>query len=313
VTYLIPLPGRTDRLDIVEPNSTSVQRALRREGLAAYEPSTVTTLLTLFDRTANLAFFDAGANMVLYALPCAAIFDPEHVHAFEPTPETVEVMQNAVRANRLDIDVIACALGDTDTTAELHLSSVSDSSNSLVKGFKQSVGTVIVPVRRLDTHVDSTGVAPNVMKIDVETFEPAVLAGAIDTIATHRPYIVIEVLHRRGHDHGDEITEVMDPFGYHYYRLDEASTWRAEPRITGSRTGADRDWLLAPEPLDGDFGVSWDDWRSKLRACGPERNSRVPIGRSVLVALRRGGPTEVVATARRYVAALRRERGRTPN
>ena len=290
-----------------------MQRALRRDGLSAYEPSTVTTLLTLFDRTANLVFFDVGANMGLYALLCAAIFDPEHVHAFEPTPATVEVMQNVVRANRLDVDVIACALGDTETTAELHLSSVSDSSNSLVKGFKQSVGTVIVPVRRLDTHVASTGVAPNVMKIDVETFEPAVLAGAIDTIATHRPYIVIEVLHRRGHDHGDEITEVMAPFDYYYYRLDEASTWRAEPRITGSRTGADRDWLLAPEPLDADFGVSWDDWRSQLRACGPERNSRVPIGRSALVALHRGGPTEVVATARRYVAALRRERSRRPN
>ncbi len=55
------------------------------------------------------------------------------------------------------------------------------------------------------------------MKIDVETFEPAVLAGAAETIGRARPYIVIEVLNRRGHDHGIEITEAMTSFGYSYY------------------------------------------------------------------------------------------------
>ena len=312
MTYLIPLPGRTDRLDIVEPNTTSVQRALRRSGLAAYEPATVTTLLTLFeDQGDDLCFFDVGANMGLYALLCAAMFQPSQVHAFEPTPSTVDVMRRAIRANRLDIEVVATALGDEQTTAELYLSAVSDSSNSLVEGFKRSTGTVTVPVQRLDDYVAASGARPNVMKIDVETHEPAVLAGATAMLAEHRPYIVIEVLLRGGRDHGIEITEAMAPFGYSYYRLDGTPSWNVEEVVTGTGSGTDRDWLLAPEPLDVDFGERWAAWRSDLADCEPERNSRVPLTRSVAAALRRGGPKEVVATARRYAAALRRERDRT--
>ena len=313
MTYLIPLPGRADRLDIVEPNSTAVQRALRRDGLAAYEPSTVAALLALFEvQDDDLRFFDVGANMGLYALLCSALFHPVAVHAFEPTPSTVEVLRRVVRANRLDLTVVPAALGDTNGSAQLHLSAVSDSSNSLVAGFKRSVASVEVPVRRLDDYVNETGVAPNVVKIDVETHEPAVLAGALQTIAEHRPFIVIEVLFRGGRDHGIEITEALAPFGYTYYRLDAEPSWKPETTITGTRSGPDRDWLLAPQPLDADFPGRWKVWRRDLAECGPARNSRVPVMRSVVAALRRGGPKEVVVTARRYGAALRRERDRTP-
>lgn len=310
MTYRIPLPGRSGSIDIIDPNATAVQRALRRDGLAGYEPSTIATLLTLFDEhSEGLSFFDVGANMGLYALLCAAIFDPDEVHAFEPTPTTVDVLRKIVRTNRFNVEVVAEALGDVNSTANLHLSTASDSSNSLVEGFKQSTETVSVPVRRLDDYVAASGVAPTIMKIDVETHEPAVLAGASETIARHRPYIVIEVLYRRRRDHGVEITEVMAPHGYTYYRLDEAPSWTAESIVTGTRGRTDSDWLLAPEPLNADFEDRWMGWKGRLAECGPERNSRVPIIRSIEAATRRGGPKEAVAAARRFIAAVRRERG----
>ena len=310
MSYRIRLPAASGsvRLNIVEPNSTSVQRALRRGGLAAYEPPTVATLLTLFEaQRPGFGFFDVGANMGLYALLCAKLFEPGVVTGFEPTPSTASVARKIVKANRLDIDVVAAALSDENGQATLHLSPVSDSSNSLVEGFRDTTESVVVPTMRLDDHVRRTGQHPDVMKIDVETHEPAVLAGAAETIRAHRPYIVIEVLRRRGRDHGVEITEAMEGYGYAYYQLADEPTWARQDEVRGAGT-LDRDWLLAPTPLDDDFPARCQEWRRRLAECGPETNSRVPIHRSVLAAYRRGGPGEVWAAARRYADSIRRDR-----
>jgi len=313
MTYRIPLPdgGRRDRLDIVEPNSTAVQRFLRRDGLAAYEPATVAALLALFEQAGDgFAFFDVGANMGLYALLADTLFEPAAVHAFEPTPATAAVLRKLRKANRSDIDVIEAAASDVAGRAVLHLSNMSDASNSLVEGFKDSHGVTEVATLRLDDHVSRTGVRPDVMKVDVETFEPAVLAGARETIATARPAIVIEVLNRRGHDHGEEITAAMAEHGYSYYRLTAEGDWTARQVVTGTPGSKENDWLLTPEPLDPAFPQRFASWRDRVARCTPDRNSRVPIGRSVAAAMRRGGVSEVYATARRYAAAVHRERDR---
>ncbi|MDX2381222.1 MAG: FkbM family methyltransferase, partial [Acidimicrobiia bacterium] len=140
MSYRIPLPTDGQRsLDIVEPNSTAVQRFLRRNGLAAYEPPTVAALLAVFeDQPDGFGFFDVGANMGLYALLCASLSQPGPVDAFEPTPSTAQVARTIVKKNRLDITVAEIALSDSNGTVTLHLSDKSDASNSLVEGFKTS-------------------------------------------------------------------------------------------------------------------------------------------------------------------------------
>ena len=279
MSYRIRLPSGSDAgtLDIVDPSSTTIQRVLRHRGLAGYEPPTMSTLLALFELQADgFTFFDIGANMGLYAATCASLFAPGAVHAFEPAPGTASVARKIARANRLRIQVFEVALSDGDGVAQLHLSEKSDSSHSLVAGFKRSSGSVDVRTCRLDRHVDRAGVVPDVMKIDVETFEPQVIAGGTETIARHRPIIVIEVLHRRGHDHGEEITEVMQPFGYSYYRLGESPDWRARDRISGSPNGECDDWLLTPDPVDPALTRGFDRYRQRLRSCEARFNSRVP-------------------------------------
>jgi FkbM family methyltransferase len=314
VTYRIPLPegGSHSVLDIVEPNTTAVQRALRRDGLSAYEPPTVAAALALMDLASpTFTFFDVGANMGLYALLAAAMFDGATVHAFEPTPQTVAVLEAAVAANALDIHVVQAAVAETNGTAVLHLSAASDASNSMVEGFKQSYGAVEVVTVSLDEHVRRTGVAPDIMKVDVETYEPAVLSGASETLATYRPSIIVEVLNRRGHDHGEDITRVIESYGYSCYELSARPTWEAQSAVRGRPASLNNDWLLTPQPLAPDFEQRWLRWRTRLDGCGPERNSRVPLMLSARAALRRGGVNEVYAAGRRYLAARRRERDRS--
>lgn len=309
MTYRIRLPegGPHATLDIVEPSTTAVQRALRRDGLAGYEPPTMATLLALFaNQDDGFVFFDIGANMGLYAATCARMFAPGRVHAFEPAPPSAEVVRKIARSNRLDLEVFEVAVGDAEGTASLHLSDQSDVSNSLVQGFKKSSGSIEVSTVRLDDHVRATGAEPDVMKIDVETFEPQVIAGAAETISDTRPLMVLEVLKRRGHDHGEEITAAMEPFGYHYYPLSETPDWEPRDRVQGGSAGVGcNDWLLAPDPIDDSVGQAFDLYRQRLRACEAQFNSRVPLTRAVGATVRRGGVAEVLASSRRYLAERR--------
>ena len=302
MAYRVPLPtgGRRSTLDLIEPNSTAVQRYIRRHGLGNYERPTLATALTLGERSApGFVMFDVGANMGLYGSLVAAMFEPSVVCSFEPAPTTADVARRIAERNDLPVDVHQMGVSDSDGEAELFLSPVSDASNSLVAGFRDTDRTVTVPIVTIDSFTASHGVDPDIIKLDVETHERAVLDGARNTIERHRPAIVIEVLRRKGRDHGVEIQDFFDGLGYAYYELSSTPTWRPSDKIHGSGT-TDRDWLLAPAPIGDDFAERWDHWNRALAACDAHSNPRVPLTASVRAAFRRGGWRELVASGRRY-------------
>ena len=302
MTYLVPLPegGRTDRLDLVDPFSSSVQRLIRRSGLASFEPETAAALLALFEQAdPDFVLYDVGANVGVYSAMAAAMFRPRAVHSFEPSPTTAEKLAKIAWANGGGVAVHECALSDTDGEAALFLSPVSDASNSMVAGFRDAAGEVMVRTRRLDDVVAETGMPPTIIKIDVETHEPAVLAGARETLKQHRPYVVVEVLYRSKQDLGAPISEAFAGLGYSYYALDATPDWQPAERITG-RKGIARDWLLAPEPLSEDFIEHWRLWHERYLACDLAANPRPPIFKSVRSAFERGGSREIASTAVRF-------------
>lgn len=300
--YRVPLPtgGRLSHLDLIEPNTTAVQRAIRRNGLGEYEPSTAAAVLALCDLAApGFVFYDIGANMGLYGALAGSLFAPRIVHAFEPAPASADVAAKIARRNGLPMTVHQVAMSDVPGTAELHLSPVSDASNSLVAGFRETDQSITVETVTLDGVVASTGDVPDIVKIDVETHERAVLDGARDTIERCRPAIIIEVLRRRGRDHGEEISAFFERLDYRCYELSAVPSWEPSPTVRGSGT-TDRDWLLVPDDLDPGFAERWDVWRERWAACTVQRNPRPTIIASVRAAHRRGGWREVVAAGNRY-------------
>lgn len=304
MTYRVPLPvgGRLATLDVIDPSTSGVQRQLRRSGLASYEPSTAAALLSLFEAAGDgFVFFDVGANIGLYASMAAALFEPSSVVAFEPMPPIAEVATAIATANGLAVRVECCAASDTDGFADLHVSPVADTSNSLNPAFRKGAETVRVPLVRLDDVVAS-GPTPDVIKIDVETHEAAVLRGARRTLETHRPALVVEVLSgRRGQDFATEISESLDGLGYSMYELLQLPSFRPEAELHSS-LGETRDWLFTPEPIGDDFSHRWETWSKRLAECTADRNSRAPLGPGLRRAWDRGGAGEVVATARREIS-----------
>jgi FkbM family methyltransferase len=273
-------------LNFLNRKQTAVQSMLRRTGLAGYEPITQATLMTLAEQAPRgAAFYDIGAHIGLYSALVDAVFGRGRkdlqVHAFEPTPGTAEVCRSIRKHNRLGFEVHETALGREPGTAELYLSHVSESSNSLNPDFRKPTGSVSVPVTTLDKAAADHTAWPHLMKVDVETLEAAVLDGAMETIGRWRPWIVVELLPSCDRDELRATMDALAGLGYGFHLLQPEQPWgRRGGSYDGCLTNYCRDWLLAPEPLTDGFYRSMRTWLRAILACDETTNLVVPQGSS---------------------------------
>lgn len=154
--------------------------------LPCYEPETT----GLIDRLVGErgVFFDVGANWGWYALTIASRKGFKGaVHAFEPEPSSFADLASLVDQAGL-AERVAChklALGDRD----------GETSMSLPDGVHSGLATIAPggSLRVVSARLDTLGLpSPQVIKLDVEEHELEALAGAHQTIAKSRPFIVFE-------------------------------------------------------------------------------------------------------------------------
>ncbi len=249
---------------LTAPTAMYVPKQLGRTGLAGYEPHALECFLALTETAGPGSVLDIGANVGLYGLLAAAVGDRD-VRAFEPTPDLAGVARATATANGLDLVVEELALGHEAGTATFFLSDRTDSSNSLAQGFRQSSRQLEVTVDTLDAYCARTGIVPAVLKVDTETTEPDVLAGAERTIAEHRPWILCEVL--VGRRTGD-LAAVMAPHGYTWYHLNDDEPQPVDS-LDGDPTYANLMYLFAPEPVGPAFWARVRAWRQAIAGVQP--------------------------------------------
>lgn len=139
---------------------------------------------------------DVGANLGYFTISMARSVGTEgRVWAFEPVPPTFDRLRLSVSLNRLEqVTPLPLAVGDVDGEAQISFDPQLAGSASL-HGDARLPRTEVrrVPICRLDGLVDAGKVAPpQLIKIDVEGHELAVIRGALATIAQTRPFIVFE-------------------------------------------------------------------------------------------------------------------------
>ncbi len=242
------------------PKYMFIPYKLAENGLSRYEPYALECFLALVEMAGPGAVFDVGANVGLYGLLAQAYGDRE-VHCFEPAPDTAAIARAASTTHGLPMTVAELALGNETGMATLYLSDSTDSSNSLNPQFRPHSKEIVVPLETIDHYVGRTGAAPSILKIDTETSEPEVLAGAEKLIREHRPWIMVEVLWSRVED---RLHAVMDQFDYTYYHLNGPGPRPAAETIVGDSTSTHFMFLLAPEPVDGAFWARMNAWRAAL-------------------------------------------------
>ncbi|MES2208749.1 MAG: FkbM family methyltransferase [Chloroflexota bacterium] len=249
------------RIRFEAPYRSYVPRLLEEHGVRHYEPETMAAFLAAISVLEATEAFDIGANVGVFSI-VASTTTTARITGFEPTPQLAATYRAVASANGLGCEVEEIALGAERGSATLYLSARTDSSNSLVAGFRQAAGTVAVPMERLDDYVIRSGRRPAVMKVDTETTEPAVFEGGLETLRTVRPWIVCEVLAGTTET---RLMALLQPLGYRFHHLGEHGPTEVD-EIVGDPTYRHRDWLFTPDVLPATFAPQYAAWLAAILA-----------------------------------------------
>jgi FkbM family methyltransferase len=167
-------------------------------------------------------FVDVGANFGLHSVLLATRFPELHVDAFEPVPQTVELLRANVAKNACArVDVHAVAVSDTE--GDLVMTSGLATGNHIVPANGSLVGPESVRVSSiaLDGFWKRLGSPPvDTVKVDVEGAEWHVLRGGPGFFG-QGPVLLIELvdewLRRYGHDTA-ECIDLLRTYGYRFAR-----------------------------------------------------------------------------------------------
>jgi len=144
---------------------------------------------------AGMVCWDVGAHVGFYTLLFAELVGPQgKVFAFEPLPRNVDLLRRHVEMNGYrNVRTLPCALADFDGEASF------DPGPNPSMGRIAPSGPLRVPCARADTLVARGEVeAPDVIKIDVEGAEAAVLRGARRAMERH-PAILLATHGEQAH------------------------------------------------------------------------------------------------------------------
>ena len=162
-------------------------------------------------------FYDIGANVGFYTVLASRLVGPRgFIYAFEPLPTNVGYLTRHVELNRLsNVRLFSVALSDKKGHATF------DPGPHRSMGKLAADGSLTVETETVDALVASEKLRPpSCMKIDVEGAEVDVLRGALKTLESAKPMVLVAT-------HSPEIHRcVIDMLREHGYR-----TTALDPRV----------------------------------------------------------------------------------
>jgi FkbM family methyltransferase len=161
-------------------------------------------------RGKNATIIDVGANIGQSIASLSVVCGACTTHSFEPNPEVFRRLERFVR-HRPASFVYNQALGSQEGVMRLHVPYLGRLCLSQLASLKTpdaaelcrvlrlwhfgnvsesqlSFRTFDVPIKTLDSH----GLRPDAIKIDVEGAELEVLQGAVETLRKHKPLLMVE-------------------------------------------------------------------------------------------------------------------------
>ena len=151
--------------------------------------------LTTLSSVRNKHIIDAGGYVGDTALLFSSYTD-KNIHVFEASPSNMDIIRETIRLNHLDnIVPVSKALGEKSGTARFSLGE-RNSCNSLVErpGYNYP-DHIEVPVVTLDDYVRENDLEVGLIKVDIEGGEQLLLRGAVETIRTQHPILLISIYH----------------------------------------------------------------------------------------------------------------------
>ena len=185
---------------------------------------------------------DIGANVGVYSLTAAAIRTDIPIFAFEPNPHAYgRVRINKMKNGFKNIHEVHAAVGHEDTLADFSwilrdTGQISSGGGLGTHEGRNDVERTVVRMMKIDKMPVARELGPRgLVKVDVEGAELAVFTGMRETIANHKPDIILETFHAPT---CDRINDMVLPLGYSVFLIDEAGylteTGRLMPALRNS-------------------------------------------------------------------------------
>ncbi len=198
-----------------------VENTLFWEGLLGGWESTALRVWTQLARDAKVVF-DVGANTGIYSLIAKAVNEKADVYALEPVKRVYEKLVINNELNGFDLKCLDVAASDEDGVAEIF---DFPGNHTYSTTFHREIFSddrlvpVEVKVKRLESLINERRIEQvDLMKIDVEGHEPAVLEGLGGYLEKFAPTMIVEVL---TDEIGTKIESILHGKDYKYFYLDE--------------------------------------------------------------------------------------------
>jgi FkbM family methyltransferase len=153
----------------------------------------------------NMTVWDIGANVGLFSFAAASL--GAQVLAVEPDIWLANLVHRSAVLNKLPVTILPAAVSDRQGVSQLYLSQDGKASNSLLGDGGSALSVMAVT---LDSLLEQFA-APQVVKIDVEGMEYAVLRGG-QKVLQAQPRIFCEVT-----ENHMEIAKLLSDANYKFY------------------------------------------------------------------------------------------------
>ena len=192
-------------------------------------------LADLFNVT-NGMFVDVGMNAGQTLLKVSSLDDKRKYVGFEPNPFCFYYCYKLIETNKLkECNIYPVGLFNETSILTLHMDKEYAAGASVLEDFRKNKGRysikLNVPVFKGDDILQAKeNGEKSIIKIDVEGAELEAIKGLYNTISTHQPFIILEILpvYSLDSENGQyryqrqqEMLSILDSLGYEMYRINE--------------------------------------------------------------------------------------------
>lgn len=178
-----------------------------------------------------ITFIDIGANVGFVSLLACSNSENEsrvHAYCFEPDPRAFQLLVINSRLNKYKMNLQHLALGAIPGQGFLNLASESLRSTLLPEPpggfpFVKTIGRHHAEVNTLDDFCRRESITPQIIKVDVEGFEPYVLQGALNVVRENLPFIIFEINPAAlaiDNNSPDSLLDLVSKLGYRLFHID---------------------------------------------------------------------------------------------
>ena len=232
-----------------------IENELFWRGMQGWEKISLELWVRLCRRSSVI--FDIGANTGVYSLIANAVNKKATIIAVEPVARVFAKLEDNLQLNNAQVKTLMVAVSDHEGMATLYEETQKEHvlSTSLDPNYLRNIDgiqRVQVPVRTVAAIAQEMRIERvDLLKIDVEAHEPAVLEGFKDILIRDRPTLLIEVLTE---EVAERLERILAGLGYLYYNIDEIS-WPPQ-RVEVLHRSAHYNFLICQPEVARDIGIA---------------------------------------------------------